>query len=122
MSFSALTDSLITDVGGSSCERVRWLQFLRNTGQIMFVIAVDEFDEVTQDGTSKLFYATALFFQSIALFDKPRLDGARKLRRPIVVLSKVDLLERKIKKGVSFSENFPEFKGNTKKITLIRRK
>lgn len=107
--------SLITDVGGSSRERVRWLQFLRNTGQIMFVIAVDEFDEVTQDGTNKLFYATALFCQSVTLFDKPRLYGARKLFQPIVVLSKVDLLELKIKRGVSFTKHFPEFKGNSKR-------
>lgn len=114
--------SLITDVGGSSRERVRWLQYLRNTGQIMFVIAVDEFDEVTQDGTNKLFYATALFCQSITLFYKPRIYGARRLLRPIVVLSKVDLLVQKIKKGSSFSKHFPEFKGKFKKSLNIWKK
>jgi hypothetical protein len=111
--------SLITDVGGSTRERVRWLQYFRTTCQIMFVIAVDEFDEVTQDGTNKLFYATALFCQAVTLFYKPRNYAARKLLRPIVVLSKIDLLVQKIKKGVSFSKHFPEFKGNFKKSLII---
>lgn len=95
----------IMDVGGQRSERKKWIHCFDNVMAVLFVAAINEYDQKCfEDG------ATNRIAEALELFDQVCNEGWFKKASIILFLNKRDLFEEKIKR-VDLATLFPDYTG-----------
>jgi len=97
------------DVGGQKNERRKWMHCFDNVSLIIFVVALDQYDQVMYEDLTKNRMSDALdLFRSVAL-------NKFFVEKDIVLfLNRRDLFQEKIKtKSLTLCPDFKDYKGNS---------
>ncbi|GAM25742.1 hypothetical protein SAMD00019534_089170 [Acytostelium subglobosum LB1] len=94
----------IVDVGGQRGERKKWIHFFEDVTAIVYVAAINEYDQMlVEDGSANRLQ------ESLTLFDQVCNDASFPNSSVILFLNKIDLFQEKLKR-ISMQTCFPEYK------------
>ncbi|EPQ27065.1 uncharacterized protein PFL1_05349 [Pseudozyma flocculosa PF-1] len=94
------------DVGGSRSQRNAWASYFDDANAIIFLAPVSAFDQtLLEDPSVNRVADSLLLFEEIAA--NPLLRDVSL----ILFLNKIDILERKLLRGVKVADHFPDFDG-----------
>uniref|UniRef100_A0A7S3LND7 G domain-containing protein n=1 Tax=Aplanochytrium stocchinoi TaxID=215587 RepID=A0A7S3LND7_9STRA len=79
----------LLDIGGSYGNRVHWMQHLRGVNTVIFVVAIDEYDQKNVDGDNSL-------LESLEVFEGMRRNIEINNINTILILNKVDVFKDKL--------------------------
>lgn len=111
---SSKEDWIIYDVGGSRTQRYAWVPFFENVSAIIFLAPLSCFNEqLAEDPAVNRLEDTHMIWKAIC--------GSSLLAEStlIVFMNKIDLLDRKLRQGISFAKTVSAYGSQPNNVTSV---
>ncbi|KAL2086633.1 hypothetical protein ACEWY4_017692 [Coilia grayii] len=105
----------MVDVGGQRSQRQKWFQCFENVTSILFMVSSSEFDQVLLEDRR-----TNRLSESMDIFET--IDNSKIFCNVSIILflNKTDLLAEKLRAGADIRRNFPEFRGDPRRLEDVQ--